>query len=226
MAASYPTSVKTFATRNPGQTIASAHVNDLQDEVNAIESGLLTGTAPLASSNSTVANLSVAGGSTIVGGINVGGNSTIAAALSVTGNSTIGGGLQVGGSAGVAGNFGVVGFSTFGSRVHINGGLFYGLQNIVLADGDNNDITINSTATLITLNGNSSLSTLNGFSGGSEGRVLTVVVGTANIALNSNNAGSSVGNRFLLSSAASTVIAPNAYTVVYTGTSWFWSKQG
>ena len=41
--ASYPTSVKSFTTRLSGQTIAPAHTNDLQDEVNAIETQLLAG---------------------------------------------------------------------------------------------------------------------------------------------------------------------------------------
>src|SRR5690554_4313643 len=41
MPASFPTSVKTFATRNPGNTSASAHINDLQDEVAAIETHLI-----------------------------------------------------------------------------------------------------------------------------------------------------------------------------------------
>lgn len=41
MAASYPTSVKSFTTRSTNQTIAAAHVNDLQDEVAAIETALL-----------------------------------------------------------------------------------------------------------------------------------------------------------------------------------------
>jgi hypothetical protein len=43
MAASYPTSVKAFSTRNAGDTIQAAHVNDLQDEVTAIENALLNG---------------------------------------------------------------------------------------------------------------------------------------------------------------------------------------
>lgn len=42
MAASYPTAVKAFTTRTAGQTISSAHVNDLQDEVNAMQQALLT----------------------------------------------------------------------------------------------------------------------------------------------------------------------------------------
>lgn len=62
--ASFPASVKSFATRSNGQTIDATHVNDLQDEVNAVEDGYLNGTARLNSSNSTVATLSVTGGST------------------------------------------------------------------------------------------------------------------------------------------------------------------
>jgi len=43
MAASYPTSVKTFSTKATNDVIQAAHVNDLQDEVTAIETGLLNG---------------------------------------------------------------------------------------------------------------------------------------------------------------------------------------
>lgn len=71
----YPTTPKTFTTRSAGQTIAASHVNDLQDEVNAIEAGLLDGTARVNSSNSTLANLSVTGGSTL-------------SSLTLTGNMT------------------------------------------------------------------------------------------------------------------------------------------
>jgi hypothetical protein len=41
MSASYPGSAKTFISRNAGDVIQPAHVNDLQDEVNAIETALL-----------------------------------------------------------------------------------------------------------------------------------------------------------------------------------------
>jgi len=46
--ASYPTSIKSFVTRSAGDIIQPAHVNDLQDEVNAIEVGLLTGPLTIA----------------------------------------------------------------------------------------------------------------------------------------------------------------------------------
>ena len=45
MAASYPSAIKTFATRSNGQTIDASHVNDLQDEVAALETALLNGLA-------------------------------------------------------------------------------------------------------------------------------------------------------------------------------------
>jgi hypothetical protein len=89
MPASYPTSVKTFTTKQngAGNTIFAAHVNDIQDEVVAIESGLTQGTAPLASSNSTVANLSVLGNSTVAGALGVGGAASLTT-VSVSGGST------------------------------------------------------------------------------------------------------------------------------------------
>ena len=40
MAASYPGTIKTFSTKQPGEAIASAHINDLQNEVVAIETEL------------------------------------------------------------------------------------------------------------------------------------------------------------------------------------------
>src|SRR3990167_245141 len=92
MAASYPTSVKSFTTKNTSDAIQAAHVNDLQDEVAAIEGGLLNGTAPLNSSNSTLAALSVTGNSTVTN-LNVTGGCTLASFsisnLQVSSNSTL-----------------------------------------------------------------------------------------------------------------------------------------
>ena len=74
--ATYPTAVKTFTTKNDGagNVIQAEHINSIQDEVTAIEDGLLNGTAPVNSSritapasqitNSTVTQLNVTGGST------------------------------------------------------------------------------------------------------------------------------------------------------------------
>lgn len=45
-AASFPTAVKSFTTHSSGDTIQASHINDLQDEVVAIETALLTGPHP------------------------------------------------------------------------------------------------------------------------------------------------------------------------------------
>lgn len=77
--ASYPTSVKSYTTKSDGagNKIFAAHINDLQDEVTAIEDGLLNGTAPVNSSRITAPSLQISGASTL-------------ASLVVTGNSTVG----------------------------------------------------------------------------------------------------------------------------------------
>jgi hypothetical protein len=75
--ANYPTSVPSFTNKSNGQTIDASHINDLQDEVVAIGSGLLQGTAPLASSKSTVASLSVLGNSTLAGAITISGSTSV-----------------------------------------------------------------------------------------------------------------------------------------------------
>lgn len=95
MPASYPTSAKSFSAKSAGMVIQAADVGDLQDEVTAIESGLLQGTAPLNSSRSTLATLSVTGGSTLAGTLQVTGNSSFAGNLTVGGTFTFGGPVTV-----------------------------------------------------------------------------------------------------------------------------------
>jgi len=98
MSAQYPSAVKTFTTKSAGNVIQPADVNDLQDEVNAIEDGLLNGSARLNSSNSTVRALSVLGGSTFAAGIVIASSATITAGGSV---GTAGQALVSNGSSGV-----------------------------------------------------------------------------------------------------------------------------
>jgi hypothetical protein len=76
MPASYPTNIKGFTTKSAGDTIQPAHINDLQDEVMAVEAGLLSGASPITTSNATMAAISATG-------------------LQITGNSTITGTLTV-----------------------------------------------------------------------------------------------------------------------------------
>src|SRR5512139_2534609 len=52
--ASYPSAVKSFSAKTAGQTIDPGHVNDIQDEVTAVESALVTG--PITLTDVTVAN--------------------------------------------------------------------------------------------------------------------------------------------------------------------------
>lgn len=64
--ATFPGAVKTFTARADGvDANAAADVNERGDEITAIEDGYLNGTARLNSSNSTCANLSVTGKSTL-----------------------------------------------------------------------------------------------------------------------------------------------------------------
>jgi hypothetical protein len=100
--ASYPGAVKSFTTKNAGDTIQPAHINDVQDEVAALEDGLLNGTAPINSSritapsaqitNATVTNLSVTSfafpANSTLTNLNVTGGSTLAS-LNVAGMSSL-----------------------------------------------------------------------------------------------------------------------------------------
>jgi hypothetical protein len=67
--ANYPTGVSAFTTKNAGDVIQPSHINGLQDEISAIEDGLLNGTAPLTSSHATFPSVQVNGNSTFVGSI-------------------------------------------------------------------------------------------------------------------------------------------------------------
>lgn len=90
MPASYPGAVKTFTTKvdGTGNKIFAAHINDLQDEVHAIEDGILNGTAPVTSSNMTAASLVVTGTSTLAA---VTAGASTLASLQVSGGSTFAG---------------------------------------------------------------------------------------------------------------------------------------
>jgi len=107
MSASYPSAQKTFTSRNNGDTIQASHVNDLQDEVNAVEGGLINGlqhdlkftdaTYDVGKSGATrprdgffSRNLVAGGGLSVTGG-------STTATLSVTSNSSLAGSVFVGG---------------------------------------------------------------------------------------------------------------------------------
>lgn len=65
----FPGAVKTFTSKSDGagNKIFAAHINDLQDEVNAIENTLLNAAGPLSLSSLTAATLAVTGASSFAG---------------------------------------------------------------------------------------------------------------------------------------------------------------
>ena len=93
--ASYPNAVKSFGTKNAGDTIQPAHINELQDEVAALEDGLLNGTAPINSSritapaaqisNATISSLTVS----VMSITNLQTTASTTASLNVTSGSTM-----------------------------------------------------------------------------------------------------------------------------------------
>ena len=100
--AQYPSAVISFTTKNAGDTIQPSHVNTIQDEITALEDGLLNGTAPVNSSritapsaqitNCTISSLTVTSfnfpANSTLTNVNVTGGSTLAS-LSVSGGSTL-----------------------------------------------------------------------------------------------------------------------------------------
>jgi len=105
--ASYPTGVFSPALKNTGNTIQASHVNDLDTEVAAIESGLLVGLQ-----HALV--ISTGGLSVSTGSVNIGGPSSLAT-LQVNGTSTFAGranfssGITVAGDSTITGNIALTG---------------------------------------------------------------------------------------------------------------------
>jgi hypothetical protein len=208
---SFPGAVKTFTTRNAGDTIQPSHVNDLQDEVNAIEDGYRNATAPLNSSKSTVVSLSVTGNSTLAN-VNITGGSTLtfltvanAAALAATQ---------------ITGTLGVTSGSTLGGAVV----LANVIQPAALSTGDTANYNPSgfSSAFGVRLVANSSGSTLSGFHAtyGGEFKLLIAASGTVGL---KHLAGSSADAQIALRSGSDTVLTVNATMLIWydaTGSVW------
>lgn len=139
--ANYPNAIPSFSNKSPGQTIAAAHINSAQDEIVAIGSGLLQGTAQLNSSNSTVANLSVLGGSTVALSLGVGVNLSVLGAASIGGNSTIAGSLTVSGGVAIGANASALGSLSVGVNCTVVGALVVG-GNVTVATGQVTALTL------------------------------------------------------------------------------------
>jgi len=111
MSASYPTSIASFTTKTNGQTILPAHINDLQAEIVAIETGLKSGFAhallpltdaayDLGSASKQWKALYLSGAATIGGALTLTGNFSVNGSefvvLAASGNTTVAGTLAVG----------------------------------------------------------------------------------------------------------------------------------
>lgn len=212
MAASYPTAVKTFSARSNSQTIDASHMNDVQDEITAIEAGLLNGTAPLTSSNASVARLAVSSN------LQVTGNSSFAGSMNIAGASTITSDLVVGGNAGIGGSLAVAGTSTITSNLNVGGQLalsgalvFGGVQNSTFSGGNTNDLSLGAGVFYLRLSA-SALSTITGITGaGGNNRMICIQnVGSFAIHLPHQNAGSLSTNRFTVAGAVGSTLATGA----------------
>lgn len=205
--ASYPSAVKTFTTKSDGagNKIFASHINDLQDEVTAIEDGILNGTAPITSSRVVAASLSVAGNSTIGGAFSVAGNSTVSGSFSVGGSASITGSLLIGGGISVATG------STFGGDVALNGAIFGGGQRSTqLSTGDIHNISGANVSFLYILT-NSSGSTITGFAGTGSGQILRIFnAGPSAVLGIKNSSGSVSSNQFLLPSDTNLAVGAGA----------------
>lgn len=90
MAASFPTAVKSFTTKADGVDIAqAAHINDIQDEVTAIEQGLLVGPLSVPADMTFEGTVDVAGEATFEGAVNANN------ALVVAGGASFSGGVNI-----------------------------------------------------------------------------------------------------------------------------------
>ncbi len=92
MSASYPSSTKAFSTKVPGQTIASADMNSVQDEIVALENGLLTGLAHHMKFVDASFDIGQSG-ATRPRNLYLSGDATVGAALTVAGATTLTGGI-------------------------------------------------------------------------------------------------------------------------------------
>lgn len=186
--ANFPGSVKTFTSRNTGDVIQPGHVNDLQDEVNAIEDGYLNGTARLNSSNSTLVSLSVTGPST-VGTLQAGASTVATLSAGASTVTTLSAGLST------LTGLDVVGGSTLGGPL-----VMRGIQSTTLSSGNLDNFNIASTANIVNCTLPAGGSTITGMRGGTDGRrVIFSALSTVGICrFVHENTGSSAENRFVI----------------------------
>lgn len=229
--ASYPGSIKSFSARSAGQTVGSAHINDIQDEISAVETGLLSGLAH-------AVTISTGGLTVSTGSVNIGGPSSLAT-VQVNGASTFAGAATF--SSGVTVSSGGLtlstGNATFGQDVSVAGKVTSTLQLgnqlrlsvalSTLSGGSTafDNVDFGSSAGLVFISGNSTAISITGITGGTHGRVLYLVnamTGTE-ITLQADDAGSSADCRMRFASNTDKGLAASGSAMlVYSTVTGFW----
>lgn len=105
--ASYPSSVKSFSTKSNNDTIEASHVNDPQDEITAIENGLLNGLAHTVLFNPDNSFDIGASGATRPRDLFLGRDLAVGDDAAITGDVTVGGTLAVTSTIFPTGGFGI-----------------------------------------------------------------------------------------------------------------------
>jgi len=124
MAASYPSSIKSFSAKANGDVIAVTHITDLEAEVAAIETALVTG--PITLNSVAVTGAATLSSTVATGALTVTGAATVSTTLGVTGATTLSstvatGALTVTGNETVSGTLGVTGATTLSSTLGVTG---------------------------------------------------------------------------------------------------------
>lgn len=191
MSASYPSSAKAFTTRENGvgQFIDADHINDLQNEVTAIENGLIGGLAhDLLTTTDDAFDLGSAAKSWR--DLFVDRNALIGGTLGVTGLTTHTGAL-------VAGDL-------------------RGTPETITATGTVADQAVGATTTILRCN-NATALTIQGLTGGSEGRILIVEsVGAGQVNLAHQNGSATAANRLSnFATSGNTPLAAGSGRAIY-----------
>ncbi len=112
------------------------------------------------------------------------------------------------------------------NTLHVGGGITVSTQNWTLAN-TNNNMALPSNPGALVVSGPSANYTISGIAGGHNGQLLTVFNYTSyTMQLLNNDAGSSVGNRFLIGGGSRTVASFGAVQLMYSSQASAWTVVG
>lgn len=127
-------------------------------------------------------------------------------------------------------NLGFIASGTYSGGIETTGtvttgGLVGGLQSIALANGANSNVALNAGTTHLRITGPTGVFNITGFTGGTDGRVLTVMSTVSQTLTWTNDATSTANNRLLtqtLADVACNTTEPASAVFVYDGTTSRW----